>query len=71
MATSGISSPFGLLSRSSGQVAYVLRDRSPLGAKPKSNSPLDLHFLGTPQAFVLSQDQTLHTKSMSKMLVIV
>src|SRR5579871_338115 len=23
-------------------------------------SPLDLHFLGTPQAFVLSQDQTLH-----------
>src|SRR5581483_6433306 len=22
--------------------------------------PLDLHFLGTPQAFVLSQDQTLH-----------
>ena len=59
MATSGISSPFELLSRSSGQVAYVLRDRSPLEVKPKSYSPLDLHFLGTPQAFVLSQDQTL------------
>ena len=28
--TSGISSPFELLSRSFGQVAYVLRDRSPL-----------------------------------------
>ena len=28
--TSGISTPFEVLSRSSGQVAYVLRDRSPL-----------------------------------------
>ena len=56
MGTSGISSPFELLSRSFGQVAYVLRDRSPLGIA----TPLDLHFLGTPQAFVLSQDQTLH-----------
>ena len=46
-----------MLSRSFGQVAYVLRDRSPLGIA----APLDLHFLGTPQAFVLSQDQTLHT----------
>ncbi len=48
-----------MLSRSFGQVAYVLRDRSPLGIAP----PLDLHFLGTPQAFVLSQDQTLHQKT--------
>ena len=61
MATSGISTPFGMLSRSSGQVAYVLRDRSPLTLRASSLSPLDLHFLGTPQAFVLSQDQTLHT----------
>ena len=53
--TCGISNPFGLLSPASGQVAHVLRDRSPLGPKP----PFDLHFLGTPQAFVLSQDQTL------------
>ena len=59
MATSGISTPFEMLSRSSGQVAYVLRDRSPL--ESIATSPLDLHFLGTPQAFVLSQDQTLHT----------
>ena len=34
----------------------MLRDRSPLGIAP----PFDLHFLGTSQAFVLSQDQTLH-----------
>ena len=61
MATSGISTPFGMLSRSSGQVAYVLRDRSPLGKRASSLTSLDLHFLGTPQAFVLSQDQTLHT----------
>ena len=51
----GISRPFGLLSPASGQVAHVLRDRSPL--EPKLS--FDLHFLGTPQAFVLSQDQTL------------
>jgi hypothetical protein len=25
-----------------------------------------LHFLGTPQAFVLSQDQTLHKKSINQ-----
>ena len=47
-----------MLSPTSGQVAYVLRDRSPLGPKP----PFDLHFLGTPQAFVLSQDQTLQRR---------
>lgn len=52
----GISRPFGLLSPALGQVAHVLRDRSPLGIA----TPFDLHFLGTSQAFVLSQDQTLH-----------
>lgn len=40
----------------------MLRDRSPLSWHPKAPTPLDLHFLGTPQAFVLSQDQTLRTK---------
>ena len=54
--TCGISNPFGLLSPALGQVAHVLRDRSPLGIA----TPFDLHFLGTSQAFVLSQDQTLH-----------
>ena len=37
----------------------MLRDRSPLGIA----TSLDLHFLGTSQAFVLSQDQTLHQKT--------
>ena len=34
--------------------SYVLRTRPPLGIAP----PLDLHVLGTPPTFVLSQDQT-------------
>ena len=38
----------------------MLLNRSPLGQRPKSLTPLDLHTLGTPLAFVLSQDQTLH-----------
>ena len=54
--TCGISNSFELLFPASGQVAHVLRDRSPLGIA----TPFDLHFLGTSQAFVLSQDQTLH-----------
>ena len=66
---SGISPPFGELSRSAGQVAHVLLTRLPLGCWalcPKALGPaasLDLHSLGTPQAFVLSQDQTLHWKA--------
>ena len=59
IVTSGISIPFGMLSPSKGQVAYALLTRSPLRIKPKLNSPFDLHVLGTPPAFVLSQDQTL------------
>ena len=39
----------------------MLRDRSPLNNI--AAAPFDLHFLGTPQAFVLSQDQTLRKKS--------
>src|SRR5438067_2570174 len=60
LATSGINPPFGGLSPSLGQVAYVLLNRLPLKKQPKSLPPLDLHTLGTPLAFVLSQDQTLH-----------
>ena len=57
---SGISPGFPELSRSCGQVAHVLLTRSPLGLKPEGlKTPLDLHVLGTPPAFVLSQDQTL------------
>ncbi len=58
---SGISPGFPELSQSYRQVIHVLLTRPPLtiGSKlPKG--PLDLHVLGTPPAFVLSQDQTLH-----------
>ena len=37
----------------------MLRTRSPLIPEPKLRSPFDLHVLGAPPAFVLSQDQTL------------
>ena len=94
MITFGISTPFGMLSPTKGQVAYALLTRSPLRVSntenlpvsparmcchtinsvvkaPLSplgvtlkilsvrNSPFDLHVLGMPPAFVLSQDQTL------------
>ena len=59
MRASGISPSFLGLSRSSGQVAHVLRTRSPLPPGPKPRFSLDLHVLGAPPAFVLSQDQTL------------
>ena len=52
----GISNRFRLLSPSKGQVAHALLTRSPLGI---IHTPFDLHVLGTPPAFVLSQDQTL------------
>ena len=55
MSLSSISSPFGELSRSPGQITHVLRTRSPLTLA----GPLDLHVLSAPPAFVLSQDQTL------------
>ena len=57
----GISRCFHLLSPCTGQIAHALLTRPPLehfGAS-SSMSPLDLHVLGTPPAFVLSQDQTL------------
>ena len=57
---SGISSGFPKLSQSYRQVAHVLLTRPPLiywEQAPKDS--LDLHVLGTPPAFVLSQDQTL------------
>ena len=61
-STSGISASFEALFPTSGQVAYVLLNRSPLARRPKPPRSLDLHTLGTPQAFVLSQDQTLQRK---------
>ena len=64
----GISTTFAVLSPCKGQVAHALLTRPPLEQcifKSNRNlpirrmSPLDLHVLGTPPAFVLSQDQTL------------
>ena len=65
MTLCGISSRFQLLSPSERQVTHALLARPPLRTiinwpKPQSkSSPFDLHVLGTPPAFVLSQDQTL------------
>ena len=41
---------------------YVLLTRAPLIYIPKNIYPFDLHVLGLPLAFILSQDQTLHCK---------
>ena len=63
MVLSGISSRFRLLSLCERQVAHVLLTRSPLNKTESiattSLIPFDLHVLGMPPAFVLSQDQTL------------
>ena len=59
---SGIRPSFPGLSRSAGQITHVLLTRSPL-EYPRRAFPFDLHVLSTPPAFVLSQDQTLQTKT--------
>ena len=59
--TCGISTNFSVLSPSLRQVAHALLTRPPL-SYPKVNfriTPFDLNVLGTPPAFILSQDQTL------------
>src|SRR3989338_7315927 len=66
--TCGISSPFGLLFHTSGQVTYVLRTHSPLRGRIATTSSFDLHVLSTPPAFILSQDQTLRKKLMTDCL---
>ena len=54
----GISVSFETLSPARGKITYVLLTRAPLyrGRIPFS---CDLHVLGAPLTFVLSQDQTL------------
>ena len=61
MVLRGISTSFDALSPCERQVAHALLTRPPLEQLEASSSlsPLDLHVLGTPPAFVLSQDQTL------------
>ena len=56
----GINPNFSGLFPCKGQVPYALRTRAPVAGGPKSPLPLDLHVLGLPLAFILSQDQTLH-----------
>ena len=61
----GISDRFRSLFPTEGQVAHALLARPPLSYtefRPKASfriTPFDLHVLGMPPAFVLSQDQTL------------
>src|SRR5271170_3197095 len=62
-STFGISPSFLGLSQSSGQVTHVLLTRSRLCPRASPGSSLHLHVLGTPPAFVLSQDQTLREVS--------
>jgi hypothetical protein len=44
------------------QVVYALRTRAPLVSGIATLLPFDLHVLGLPLAFILSQDQTLRSK---------
>ena len=67
-ALCGISRPFGLLFPTPRQVPHALLTRPPLSHPFNLAEALyrgasfDLHVLGTPPAFVLSQDQTLTKK---------
>ena len=56
---SGISGGFPPLFQAEGLVTHVLRTRAPLSTSPKGSFSFDLHVLGPPQTFALSQDQTL------------
>ena len=75
--SSGISNRFQLLSQSSRQITHVLLTLAPLSGNPYpycASTPFqraasyDLHVLGMPPAFILSQDQTL--KNYSKFFIL-
>ena len=59
----GISHPFGQLCPTNRYVTHALLSRLPLDPKVS----FDLHVLGTPPAFTLSQDQTLHHECTSSL----
>ncbi len=66
---SGISPVFTGLFQIQRQVTHALLTRAPLYSFHRSgNFSFDLHVLGTPPAFILSQDQTLHL-NLSKGLI--
>src|SRR5579862_6687324 len=58
----GINLSFPRLCPSIRQVVYVLLTRAPLVSDIAILLPFDLHVLGLPLAFILSQDQTLRSK---------
>ena len=58
VVSSSISTPFGMLSQIRGQVTHVLLTRAPLYSTRRPFA-FDLHVLGAPPTFALSQDQTL------------
>ena len=61
MTLSGLVSSFLLLSQSRRQVPYALLTRPPWLPWCKHHFPIDLHVLSILSAFILSQDQTLHS----------
>ena len=73
MRLCGIISRFQLLSPCMGQVIHALLTRPPLSPPlasteiSASGSSFDLHVLGTPPAFILSQDRTLTFKSLIRL----
>src|SRR5690606_23404928 len=71
-ALCGVNPSFNGLYPWDGQVAHALRTRAPLSPVIASyhRIPFDLHVLGLPLAFILSQDQTLHCKMKCKTLTI-
>ena len=71
MRLCGISSRFQLLSPCTGQVTHALLTRPPLSHRSiirriSKGASFDLHVLGTPPAFILSQDQTLRSNGPSR-----
>ena len=58
----GINPAFAGLSPTTWTCSDALLTRSPLAARVAPALPLDLHVLGLPPAFTLSQDQTLQLK---------
>jgi hypothetical protein len=59
-----LSPPFGGVSTTPGKVTHVLLTRAPR-YRDRSPFAFDLHVLGAPLTFALSQDQTLQFKSLA------
>ena len=66
---SSLISRFQLLSQSIRQVLYALLTRPPWLSRCKHRFPIDLHVLSILSAFILSQDQTLHSISIFHLFV--